>query len=324
MKVKKAKVPIEIRRLVANHLESIRDNEMGSKLKEAHIGEDVYPIYRPDLKNIAYYQFELKSIEGNNVGFFIVSNGEHDFPIPHWSSKSLPISEILINKAKDNNKKGNKIYKVDALAYILEDANGDEASSHGTIPGLLEGVPENLADYSDKISASESVFDGSHPNDDKFENIKHRTKNTGSRNKAKYTMTKPKSWGELKSKYAKTYKAHLDVHKQNAKEDWDIEKLVRKFGEGIYAGKPFRIPFLSNDYSYKVIGNESKYVTINILKRTNGPDVAEILCKDPKIGKEGDFSLQIKYSNNEIEKLDFFIVSENTPSNKLVEQWEGN
>ena len=55
MKLKKKKVPIEIRRLVTNHLESIRNSEIGRKFKQAYIGDDVTPIYRPDIKNVARF-----------------------------------------------------------------------------------------------------------------------------------------------------------------------------------------------------------------------------------------------------------------------------
>lgn len=315
MKMDRKRVPIEIRRLVANHLESVRETEIGCNVKDAHIGNDVCPIYRPDLKDVAYYQFEVKSADESSIGFILVSAGEHDFPIPHWSMESPPISTILEDDAKKHGKKAGKIYKVDALAYILEEDTGEEAARLGSMPGLIKNIPSNLSGYVGNISLSESVIDGAFETDEKPEKIKHKITKKESKN-PKHEIQNVKSWGEFRSQFAKTFKPHLDMLKESARKTWDAEKLIRKYGEGIFSGKPFLVPFLESEYSYDIHGEAAKHVKVNILKRPNCMDVAELICEDPKLGREANFTLKIKYANNELEKLDFFIVTEDTPSNE--------
>lgn len=315
MKVNKKDVPIEIRRLVANHFESIRESEIGDKIKDACLGEEICPIYRPDIKDVAYFQFEVKSADNESIGFILVSADEHDFPIPHWSLETAPISTLLEYEAKKHDKKAGKIYKLDTLAYILEDDVGEEAARLGNIPGLITDLPENLADYAGNISSSESVVEGTFDTDENPEKIKHNVKKEESKN-PKHKIKEPKSWKELKDQFGKSFKQHLELHKKEAKKTWDTEKLIRNFGEGIFAGVPFYIPFLENGYNYDIIGEAKEFVKINIVKRPNCSDVAELICDDPKLGREASFSLKIKYDNNEQEKLEFFIVTHDLPSNE--------
>lgn len=315
MKLKSKNIPIEIRRLVANHFESIRNSDVGSELGDAHLASEVVSIYRPDLKDIAYYQFEVVSPDDKPKGFMLVSTDDHDFPIPHWSMESLPVSTILEEDAKGKGKKGNKIYRVDTLAYVLEDDAGEEVSRVGDMPGLISELPDNVADYAGSISSSESVAEGAGATDEKPENIKHKLKK--SEGKApKPKIHGAKSWQEFKGKFGEAFKQHLELHRKNARKSWDIEKLARKFGEGIFANKAFHVPLLEEGYTFDVMGDGEKFVKTNIIKRKNSPDVIELLCDDPGLGKEVDFSIKIKYDSNEHEKLDFFIVTADVPSNE--------
>lgn len=63
MRLKLSSIPIEIRRRVAHHLESIRGTDMGRGADISYLGNDVCPIYRPDIKGPAYYEFEVLQSE---------------------------------------------------------------------------------------------------------------------------------------------------------------------------------------------------------------------------------------------------------------------
>ena len=314
MKIKKNKVPIEIRRLAFNHLESVKDSDEGGAVIGAHIGGEVCPIYRPDIKDVAYYQFEVQSKADESIGFILVSAGEHDFPVAHWSFESLPISTILEEKAKKHGKKPAKLYKVDALSYVLEDDSGEEAARLGDLPGLLEGVPDNLSEFAGKISSSESVVEGG-DTDDKPDKIKHKIKKHES-DAPKIKIKDSGTWKNTKEQFGSSFKRHLEMHKNEAKKTWDTEKLIRKFGEGMFVGIPFLVPLLENGYGINVTGEAKAFVGVEIIKRSGCPDVARIICEDPDLGREANFSLKIKYDNNENEKLDFFIVTKDIPSNE--------
>ena len=61
MRIPITKVPLELRRKAAQHLENVRDTEMGIGAKRAKLAEQVCPMYRPDRVEIAYYEFEVDS-----------------------------------------------------------------------------------------------------------------------------------------------------------------------------------------------------------------------------------------------------------------------
>ncbi len=67
MKIKQQKIPISIRRTAARHLESIRDTRIGLNSQDLYLSDSVVPIYRPDLKQPAYYEFHIINEARSNV-----------------------------------------------------------------------------------------------------------------------------------------------------------------------------------------------------------------------------------------------------------------
>src|SRR5947207_3114985 len=104
MRVKRDEVPLEIRRRAARHLEAIRGTEMARGGANAQLGEEACPVYRPDVKGVAYWEVEIagvRSVSRHNrnggpgrakSGFMILSAGPHDVPVPHWSLELEPPS----------------------------------------------------------------------------------------------------------------------------------------------------------------------------------------------------------------------------------------
>lgn len=67
MKIKQQKIPIQLRRIAAMHLESIRDTEMALNTQDLYLSDMVVPIYRPDLKEPAYFEFHILQASRKNV-----------------------------------------------------------------------------------------------------------------------------------------------------------------------------------------------------------------------------------------------------------------
>lgn len=59
MKITQQKIPIKLRRTAARHLESIRGTEMALNSEDLYLADTVVPIFRPDLKEPAYYEFQI-------------------------------------------------------------------------------------------------------------------------------------------------------------------------------------------------------------------------------------------------------------------------
>ncbi len=67
MKIKQQKVPPKLRRIAARHLESIRGTGMALNAQDLYLSDTVCPIYRPDIKEPAYYEFQIIKETRSNV-----------------------------------------------------------------------------------------------------------------------------------------------------------------------------------------------------------------------------------------------------------------
>ena len=76
--------PLELHRRAAQLIEDMRHGPMAPDWEFAQIGRRVHAYYRPDILEVAYYGFEVEP-----QGFIILSDGEHDFPVAHWSSTGV-------------------------------------------------------------------------------------------------------------------------------------------------------------------------------------------------------------------------------------------
>src|SRR5688572_30757442 len=128
MRVTLEEVPLDVRRRVAGHLESLRGTPTAQGAEAARLGDAACPIYRPDLRSIAYWEVEVTGLKAtaantSGVGFVIASAGRHDTPIPHWSFNIAPPSRVL--EAKVREARVARIVKVDTLAYVAEDSAGN-------------------------------------------------------------------------------------------------------------------------------------------------------------------------------------------------------
>jgi hypothetical protein len=134
MRVKLDEVPLEIRRRAARHLEAVRGTPMAPGADAAQLGEEACPVYRPDVKGVAYWELEIVPVRAatrggangrpgsSDRGFMVVSTGAHDVPVPHWSVELEPPSRTLEAQAKD--KQVARVVKLDTLADACEDAKG--------------------------------------------------------------------------------------------------------------------------------------------------------------------------------------------------------
>jgi len=362
MRVKQSKVPVSIRRIAAQHLESLRGTELGYNVDDLYLGEDVCPIYRPDIRGAAYYEFEVlketrknpdnrtdlvpdvaktnilgidgrlkiyrdstfpielaenfaERLQSQVQGFITVSATENDFPVPHWSLDHLPISHYLENDSKRYNKKIERIYKLDALAYLGEDERGDEVAILGQKPSLIRNIPSNLAVYAGRINSTVPKTQIASRDPDLPRMIKRAKLKRGPK-VPNLTYARFTSWKSMKEDYAQSYKPMLEVLKIKAEKCWKIEQSMRDFGEGIKVGEPFYIPLLEKSFAVEVKGEGSGLVKVRIVKRPNGNAAVELICENQTISKETDLVLHIKYDNNSEEQLNFFIYKPDLPTNE--------
>ena len=363
MSIELAKVPLPIRRKAAQHLESIRGTPMAPNARNAHLSDEVWPVYRPDLEEVAYYEFgvelgsgprrfvtspaelsELLAAERKTVtarsrrteaslkeragasrsasrGFIVVSTGPHDFPIPHWSLDRAPVSAQLEASAE----KGGaieRIYRLDALAYVAESKDGTLVGRVGQLPGLVAGLPHDLQRSAVGPSTLEATPTGEAKTDDQAEGVEHQVKRT----EVQVPELKPievDDWGSFRERYADAFGPFLDGLRRQAAHAWEVDALIEEFGEGIRDGETQRVALLDREAVVELSGEGARYVDARLDEAAGSPALVVTLAEGADISGELDLFVDIRHRDGTDERLRFFLVSSKSPSNRRAASTEG-
>jgi len=315
MRVKMEETPLELRRRVANKLDSIRGTPMAAGGDAACLGEFACPVYRPDVQGIAYWEFEIAGLKqtsplahtgpSSNLGFMVASTGTHDFPVPHWSLNNQPPSRALEAMAGTAGKV-ERITKLDTLAYVAEDGTGKYLAHIGQFPlqiaahpgdlsslrGINTSIAKPKAPSKDDSAPPPLVLQGAKVPDLKL---------------AAWT-----TWPAAKEGYAAAYKVHLDALRARAATAWQVEELISRFGEGIHEGDQMRVSLLKPGKA-AVAGEGAGHVKMSIVDRQ--PPIVSLEAVPVDVKKEASFELVISYADGTSEKLQYFVVPKGTPSN---------
>lgn len=354
MQIPLQKVPIDVRRRVAQHLESLRGAELG-EAAGLHLGDSVVPIYRPDLDQVAYYEFSLQrgASRGQNLatcgyaaavkkarkedaatqasahptagGFIIASAARHDFPLAHWSLDRRPPSALVLDSpddcgcgVKDTDGKPTvtpaRLFKLDTLAYVAEADSGEIIGASGQVPTLIAGLPHSLEKYAGRISSSSANPTGRRDNDMTLEPGEHAYERTDADVPDIELQADDVGWGEYKKRYADAFGPLLDALRQRAARTWALEDAIAEYGEGILTGTRHRVALLG-DAGIRVHGEAADLVRATLEEGGSGPPALVIDALPGSLQREIDFTVSIKYANGEHETLKFFLVSRDTPTN---------
>lgn len=363
MSIELAKVPAPIRRKAAQHLESIRGTPMAPNATNARLADEVWPIYRPDLEEVAYYEFSVElgsgpsrlltsaaglsallaterktasarakradvsikdrggSSRSSDRGFIVVSAGPHDFPIPHWSLDRPPVSAQL-QATSEKGGEIERIYRLDALAYVAEAKDGTLVGRVGQLPGLVAGLPHDLARYGVGVSTLEATPTREGKTDDGADGPEHQVK----RSEDRIPDLKPlevDDWGSFRERYADAFGPFLDDLRRQAAHAWEVEALIEEFGEGIRDGETQRVALLDREAVVELSGDGAQHVAARLDEDSGSPALVLALAEGAKITGELDLFVDIRYPDGMDERLRFFLVSSKSPSNHRTTSTEG-
>ena len=317
MRINIQELPQELRRRVANKLESLKGTNAEEQLELAQLAETVCPVYRPDMKDIAYWEFEITGLKNiaardhaeksSGTGFMLASAGMHDVPFPHWSFSAEPPSRALETKA--TNGKVDKIIKLDTLCYAAEDDKGNYLVHLGQLPlkiDCLQGADLSKYDGISTVKAAPAKVSV----DDKRKT--ELVINTEGIKVPKLKLVGWNNYDEMKKGFSKTYSPFLKALANKASKPWEVEQLISKFGEGIHEGEKLTIPFFSAA-KIKITGDGAEFIKTATPKFNKNAVILEALATNKK--EEVNFQLQISYLDGTKESLPFFIVPKDTPSN---------
>lgn len=151
--------------------------------------------------------------------------------------------------------------------------------------------------------------------DKEADKIKHSVERSGPKSRGIRLMD-PGEWPKLKRVYADSFGPFLDVVRKRAQEPWRIQKLIRKFGEGVLEDEPLTVALVDAHAAVSVSGEGAS--TIDIAEAPSGRAV-RLRARKGRRKKETDFNVHIRYGTGEEEMLSFFVVSKDTPSNRRGE-----
>jgi hypothetical protein len=321
MRVPIHEIPIEARRRAARALAGLTgDHVFPAGDRDAPhptFGADATPIHRPDLDDVAYWEFELTGIRtrltlpggkttASDRGFIVVATGGHDVPVPHFSLEQAPPSRRLEAIAGTEI---DRIVKLDALCYAGEDAKGTMLAHIGTMPPKLVGGPRELPKRMPLGWARAGDRTDPGPEDG---DRTPRQRLSRSRRTNPYGDVGPwRSWEECKKGYADAYRLHLEALAQRATGPWEVEGLTAKLGEGIRSGEPFTVILLDKG-EVAVEGPGAAFVDVELNPQPLPPR-AILTAKAGLDVRDTSFELHIRYGR-ESEVLPFFIVPQGAPT----------
>lgn len=289
-------VPIQFHYMAAQLLEEMRNSPLAPGWgSDAHLSDIAYPLYRPDVEGVAYYDFPV--LPG---GFIIVSTGAHDFPIPHWNYEGLSPSQEMTGQAlaarKVQTTDGLTFYKLDALSYAAE-SGGAQVASVGT--PLLKVTGMDPAWLSQPVTLTQSTWMPDQPTaDDTVTTTGHLT--TTGPVSSSIQLEAWASWSELKDNYSSSYGVLLQALRDQASRDWQIESALSQHGVGLRRGEEYTLALLWMTPTLSISGVGVQYVQTDTVTRPGLPPALWIHVQNTlPAGLEAPFTVTVGYSTSQ-------------------------
>jgi len=362
MSIALAKVPAPIRRKAAQHLESIRGTPMAPNAANARLANEVWPIYRPDLEETAYYEFgvelgsgpsrlltsaaglsALLATERKTAGARarraeIVSKerrgtprpSERGFIVVSAGPHDFPIPHWSLDRPPLSaqlqalGEKGDEIARIYRLDALAYAAESKDGTLVGRV-GQLPGLVAGLPHDLQRSGAGVSMLEATPTWDGKTDDEADGVEHHVKRTEDRIPDLKPvevDDWGSFRERYADTFGPFLDDLRRQAAHAWEVEALIEEFGEGIRDGETHRVALLEREAIVELAGEGARHVVAS-LDESAGPALVLSVAEGAEIVGELDLFVDIRYPDGTAERLRFFLVSSKSPSNRRATSTEG-
>lgn len=211
------------------------------------VADTVYPYFRPDIADPAYYEFGLLDPVGQPAGFIIASTGEHDYPIAHWSSSGVPLATGLLRAAGGQ---ALSFYKLSPLTYGAETPDRQRLiRDEGEENPMLKVTRLDTID----LASLDTQFEWTA--EQGFSQTGVLTTPAG------LSVSEWSSWPELRDNFAGAYAPILQVRREHAAEDWATTHQREEVGISLVPGESYRL-LLPRPARYTISGPGAALVTI--------------------------------------------------------------
>lgn len=272
-------------------LEDMRYDTAASNWKNASLGKRVYALYRPDIEDVAYYEFPIFNAEGQNIGFITVSNGQHEQPIANWSDKNNSQVERLLREVAAQDLTAAKIYKLSDMAYVIEDEEGKMIARTQDLPVKITGQQMDWLDLDIEPATIQSYAEGGETNTDDG-GIPEQTVVSKGETDERFGIEEWQSWEELKEGYRDTYAVINEAIRRESAPDWRVERALEEYGEGFFADEVGIFPTLSNDVrKITILRGDAESLRAEVLQREGASPAIKIMVSR---ASEGEMPVEVR------------------------------
>ena len=363
MSVALASIPVPIRRKAAQHLESVRGTPMAPNAANARLADDVWPVYRPDLDEVAYYQFavelgsgprrlvtstaglsawlaeERKTANprakraGNDLAERIGPKATVDrgFIVVAAGPHDFPIPHWSLDRLPVSDQlqavaeKGSAIERIYRLDALSYVAESKDGALVGRV-GQLPGLVAGLPHDLRRSAGAISTLESTPTSEGKTDDQAEGVEHEVKRSDDKIPDLKPlevNDWGSFRERYADTFGPFLDDLRRQAAHAWEVEALIEEFGEGIHDGETQRIALLDRETVVELSGEGARHVKASIDEDAGRQALVVSVPPGADIAGEEDLFVDLRYPDGTTERLRFFLVSSTSPSNHRTTSTEG-
>ena len=134
----------ELRRLAEQF---IRDNSADfPEWRGAKLSSTVHPVYRPDMQQIAYYEFPVaRPLLNSEAGFVLLATAAHDNRVAQWATEGESNCGQLLKAIGSVKASGARCYILDIFSFAIEDNQGQLINVSGDPSGTV--TKQNWAAY---------------------------------------------------------------------------------------------------------------------------------------------------------------------------------
>jgi hypothetical protein len=260
-----SEVPAALQRRALRRMEELRSDGW----EAARLAPSAVALLRPDIDDVAYYEFSVLDANGQSRGYIIASTGEHDSPLPLVSQSGRSPSTRLRNMSATE---PSRYYMIDVFTFVAEGKTGELLAKIGNLP--------------------------SQP----------ATQSGQRRVEGGLRGTDWASWSDLKRDYADAYAEPLEGNAEQVLKAWDTENDLTDYGEALFMGAERWLPALENDVEeVAVVGEGAPLVRVKQTER--GVDLGFAIEMVGEPAETASVALQVAYGSGRQETLNFGLVS---------------
>lgn len=298
LEVELSSLPVEIHRRAVSFLELERERP-GSKWVGARLADRVLPMMRPGDPAPTYYEIRVLDERGDPVGYFVLSTGEHDHPVPIAVEEGVPRSNELALGIEPGQSAA-RVHFLSAVSWVAEGAHGQSLAQLGGLPPKILDADESLLSLSDEARASRSSWI---PTGGGEGRLVHKAPERA------IELGTWSSWDELRREYVSNYAVPHEIMRRNAADDWDLLREGSALAEGLQPGWFREVPLLSRGGAKLTIeGAGSRFVRVERLERPlEGDDAFAVFVDEVEGDQVHPLDVRVDYGDGSSEVHHFAI-----------------